>query len=627
MNGSCCSSAECGAGDLCKNYSCTACTGNSECGLGRVCCGGGCQTGTCCTISDCTTDAGTGMICTGNVCTQCASDAECGSNSKCCGGACYPGVQCCSTSDCTGSRACIQGTCTSCTHDADCGGLMCCTDSTGAGRCQPLCQVTQKFSNKATFDVGVLDGGGVTTNGQPGFTPPCPSGALCWAGDTVTVSVPYIWIPATGEGGVFRYNTNTGARTPQTGPPFYTGVNPNWPTTPGVAPGYSPSRTSVNGFDATLWVANRGGAAPEGGVAHLDYDGRMICYGSAPWGPRAVAIDAAGDAWVGSYGTGTLYKFSGTELDPQPSNPRTCKLLLTLQIGGNPYGAATDNKNHVWVQDSGKIVEIDANTATVVHEYSQGAYGITVDKDYVWLTYCNGGSCRLNKSTGAVVTYPIPSISGIASTKDYVYTGSWAGVYTPAGPVNFGRIRKSDGAVSTVNVPAGVGWTISVAVDSADRIWAIDYYGPITRVNTDGSQSVFAGSPSGQYVYTDITGQQSINAGLTPGMWATKYDSQYRTPHWQKLFLTASTPTGTTVAVRVRASASKDDPNPDPNAWTPWYVTPPAANFPIDLATAKTMSNQPLPSLQYLEIAVRLTTSSDTTTPVVTSLSATWSPF
>lgn len=529
----------------------------------------------------------------------------------CCAGACYPGVTCCSSSDC-GSLACLNGKCSSCTGSADCGGQQCCPDSNGVGRCQAFCSVGQTWSNTTTFNLGTYNG---TATGDGGSVPPCPVGALCWAGSTAILDVPYIWIPASGEGTVYRYDTNTMARAG----PFNTGVNANWPATPGTAPGASPSRTSVNPFDATLWIANRGDPAPSGGVAHLEYNGRMICYGGVPGGPRAVAIDAAGDVWVGSYTTRVMYKFSGTEVDPS-SDPPACKLLLTIPIPGYPYGAAVDNQNHVWVQGSGNIIEIDASTAQILRTFAISAYGITVDKDYVWLTSCpqgccSGTTCRLKKSNGQLTTYPLTSMSGISSTKNYVYTGDYGGG-------TYGRIDKNTGNVSSFSLPAPAGWTISAAVDSAGRVWAVDYGGPITRIDTNGTQTTVIGSTSGQYVYTDITGQQSINAGLNPGLWNIIYDTQYRYPRWQKINLTAITPPGTGVSVRVRtADTAAGLPSAVgknmPGGWTDFLST-----FPAIL----TGLNPAVPSKRFLELQIKLTTSSDQTTPVVSSISADWAP-
>lgn len=618
-NGTCCQNSDCGAGKLCTSNSCLSCTTSSQCGIGQLCCNGGCQAGNCCNNADCTDGAPTagGLICTGNLCTQCASDAQCGAGAKCCRGACYTNRQCCTSADCTGSLACDgSGRCVACATDADCTGGKCCADGSGVGRCAPYCAISTTWSNGATWGTGTFNG---TTAGGSALNPACVPGTLCWNGSVVQIQVPYLWIPATGEGGVYRYNTNTGARAG----PFRTGVSPDWPTVGGVYPGDSPSRTSVNPFDGTVWIANRGYsspgyAGPASGAAHLDYDGRMLCYAPVPGIARAMTLDAAGDAWVGSYLNQLMYKYSGTEFEPGGANPKRCKLLAVVGVpGSNPYGAATDNRGDIWIQDCPgcqSVSAVSSTTNTYLGRWSSGCgqYGITVDRDYVWLgCYYSGGVGRLLKGgnpTRIVSTAFVPTGGnprGLASSPDgYVYAG--------LANNQVAKIHRNSLATTIINVPTS--HSITAAVDGSNRVWAVDYYGPVVRIGTNGQQTVFPGSPNGQYVYTDVTGQQTINAGLAPGLWNVVYDSMYPTPRWLRLVLAAQTPAGTTVQARVR-SASTASGLPSA-AWSVWFST-----FPTNLTGAG------VPSRRYLEIQVKLTTTSDQVTPVVTSLSADWSPY
>lgn len=501
-----------------------------------------------------------------------------------------------------------------------------------------------------TFNEGQYEG---TVGSGSSRNPACVPGTLCWAGEAIIIRTPFLWVPSTGEGRVLRYNVDTGAMAG----PFNIGVNAGWPSVDGTVPGGSPSRTAVNPFDSTVWVADRAGRE---GVAHLDFDGNMLCYGDVGGGPRAVATDAQGNAWVGSFTGGYFVKFSGAEYAPPENgrtpNPARCKELLRVKIAGSPYGAASDNRNWIWSQNStgepavGKTIiqAINANTGTIERTFDIGTegcgpYGITADKDYVWLACYWGPNrdrvARLNKDTGAVsFSGPFGSSCpgpmrwcgprGLAASNDGF-------VYVATDSADIARVDKANLAASRVAFPASatsVGHTdiISVAVDSNDRLWAIDYFGPITRLSPGGAIQSFGNWGRSQYVYTDLTGQQTINAGLTPGLWRVVNDSGYTgTPSasWLRLNLRTVIPQGTTVSARVKVADSTNV-----FAVTDWWngrVFPggtPDGYRSVDASGVIRLDDVGLPRGRVILIEVRLTTASDTVTPVVQSLSATWAP-
>ncbi len=508
----------------------------------------------------------------------------------------------------------MQGACSSCTADSQCGALSCCDDD-GAGplpgRCKAFCSITQTYSNLATFNQGTYNG---TVAAGSTLNPAC-AGALCWAGENVVISVPYLWVPNTGDGKLYRYNVNTGAMVGG----FNAGVVSGWPVDTGTAPGANISRTSVNPFDATVWVADRDGPGG-GGLAHLDYEGRMLCYVRVSGGPRAVATDAQGNAWVGSYSPGVLYKYSGSEFEPGNANPKQCKLMgAPISLPGNPYGAAADNNNWIWVQaGASNIIAINANTGALEKHYNAGCapYGITVDQDYVWMG-CYGSSnvSRLRKSDGHVdLAATGANPRGIATSADgFVYAGG--------NNNQVFKINRNTMAFSTITVPLSA--AITVAVDSSNRVWAVDYYGPVVRIDTNGSQTTFGSGGKAQYVYTDLTGQQTVNAGLTPGLWNVVNDANYATPHWTRLNLTTIKPAGTTVSARVRVASSQPA-----LATTPWWNgLLPAGQYRLETTGQIRLDDiAGLPAARFIEVEVKLTTTSDTVTPVVQSVSASWAP-
>jgi DNA-binding beta-propeller fold protein YncE len=595
VDGSCCVNEDCGPGQVCTGHGCVACETTADCGYGQLCCNGSCKAGTCCSDEDCGQ-----LICDGNTCRACNSDAECGRNAKCCSGACYKGIQCCSSADCAGGGACVNGTCNTCKTDLDCGGLSCCKDERG-NRCLAFCERESGWRTKVEFDKGEFDG--TTSAGDP--KKGCDPGKLCWNGSATKIEQPYIWIPASAENAVYRFDTTTGARKG----PFRT-------------LGGSPSRTAVNPFDNTLWVANRGWSEPSS-VTHFDNEGNILCWAAVPGVARSAVTDARGDVWIGSWDNSYLYKFSGTEIDEtvQVSPPR-CKSLGGVSLnkfGGTvprPYGAAMDSNNHIWVADRGgdTVVEVDATTATVLRrvplcDSCKDVYGITVDKEYVWVGgYGCGRVYRIDRVTGACSAVQTGgSPRGVAvATDGYVY----AAMNSSA---NIARIDRKTLKYTLISV-SPISNPIGVAIDTSGRIWAVGYGdSAVLRYDPVKGERVTFRTGSSPYVYSDMTGQQTINAGLNPGRWVGIQDAAYSRPHWQRLEIEARTPPGTSVSARVRTAATK--PELKNIEFSPWLT-----EFPADL------TDLDLSPYRYIEVEVRLVTDSIEKTPVVERIGAIWAP-
>ncbi len=489
-----------------------------------------------------------------------------------------------------------------------------------------------------TFNEGQFEGTVVTGSAR---NPACVPGALCWAGEAIIIRTPFLWVPATHpKGQVRRYNVDTGAMAG----PFDVGVNANWPLVDGTEPGGSPSRTAVNPFDATVWVADRLGRE---GVAHLDFSGKMLCYGDVGGGPRAVATDAQGNAWVGSNSGGYFVKFSGSEYAP-PENgrtpsPRRCKELLRVKVAGAPYGAASDNQNWIWIQAGSQAIQaIDANTGSIVRTFDIsasgcGPYGITTDKDDVWLACYWGSSrdrvARLNKASGTVtLSGPLGSSCGPRATAcgpRGLAASNDGFVYVATDSADIARVEKANLAVSRVQIPSFAHEDIiSVAVDSNDRLWAIDYYGPVTRLSPGGASQSFGSTGPWQYVYTDLTGQQTVNAGLTPGLWRVVNDSGFAGARWLRLNLRTIMPMGTSVSARVKVAASVAALSNEPSWWNGRVFPGGTADAyrPVDASGVIRLDDVNLPPGRVIQVELKLTTASDTVTPVVQSLSATWAP-
>lgn len=608
VNGTCCIDSECGAGKRCENNSCQSCQTDAQCGRGQLCCNGGCQTGNCCSPTGTVTATPecNGLVCSGSACTQCLSDTQCGAGAKCCRGGCYAGIGCCSDADCLSGERCTDGQCKGCSTDESCGALSCCKDCSGVGRCLAACEVTQFWSDRGTFDQGTHEGTAADGTAST-LNTACVAGTLCRTLQPYAPVTPLVWVAASSQGAVYKYDTVSGARSG----PYVTGVVSNWPAGAGTAAGASPAGTAVNVYDQTLWVANRGGAgraSPSSGVAHLGFDGAMRCYAGVPGGASSVAIDGRGDVWVGALGRQLLTKFSGTDLEPGAASPPACKKLAALSMPMSPAVAATDEKNQMWVVGTdGRIVSIDPTAVLItrIFDANCAVAGLAVDRTSLWVScYSLGGVNRVDRTSGA------PTFISTGGTPRGLVAGA-TDVYVSKGDGSLARINKTSLAVVPVPITA-TSANVMAAADSTGRVWAVDSNGPVSALQVNQAQTSYAGA-SGQTPEGDITGQQFVNVGLAPARWNAIYDSNYPTPRWISLALAANTPVGATVTARVRVAPSQTELGQA--SWSAWQ-----ASIPVDLVHLN------LPSKRFLEMELRFAVSGPGKTAQVGEVVARWAP-
>ncbi len=546
-----------------------------------------------------------GLVCIGNTCANCTSDGQCGPGAKCCRGACYQGLECCGDADCEQGERCVNGTCKGCQRDSDCGALRCCKDCSGTGRCLAFCELEYPFGSSSTgggFSLGT--GLGTSTDGTSQvMNGACVAGSLCRASAAASPPTPYVWVVATGEGRISRYDTRTGVRSAA----WPTGVVAGWPGASGEAPGDAPSATAVNVYDDTVWTANRGTGRGQSGLAHLGFDGVMQCYAPVPGGASGVTLDSRGDAWVGALNGNVLYKFSGSEVS-RTTTPATCKLLATLPVPLRPVALTTDEVNRVWaVGTDGRIVVVDTSGVLVtrVFDANCSAGGLAVDASSLWVScVAPGVVVRVARATGQRTSVTVGGTPGglVSAADGFVYVGTGGGVLV--------KVDKRMLSVSTVAL-SGASQTALAAIDSQGQVWAIDATGPVSVVRASGATELFAGSTLGQAPNGDVTGQQFVNVGLAPARWTAVYDAGHPSPRWLSLRLSASTPAGTGVRVRVRSAGSQV--TLAAASWSDWMTL-----FPSSLAS--------VPQRRFLEIDAALTITRAGTTPQVGLLAPLWAP-
>ncbi|MDI7267776.1 MAG: hypothetical protein QME96_07270 [Myxococcota bacterium] len=331
----------------------------------------------------------------------------------------------------------------------------------------------------------------------------------------------------------------------------------------------SPSRTAVDGL-GNAYVASRahvgcpgrsqGSVTKMAGDARycVDRNGNTVIDTSAgstplPFGedecvvwtrpvggaggiPRALAIDAGGPdmiegfPWVGLFNEMRFYQL----------DPRTGATLATVDVHGNPYGAAIDAGGWIWISEPGPAPIGIQRFHTVTHEVqpripaSRGecgmTYGITVDAtNRPWVAYwfCPWAS-RYDPATGAWLDVAMPGgdrgARGIAAGADgtiwvATHRNDWGGggggwVVSFNGADGSGIIERATGGV----IPVGVG------LDELGQVWMVNQQTSNASRFTiaTGAMEQFPTGPN-PYTYSDFTGYQR-RIMIPRGMWIRDYE-------------------------------------------------------------------------------------------------------
>ena len=394
-------------------------------------------------------------------------------------------------------------------------------------------------------------------------------------------TLPFIWVANSGESTVSKINTITGEEIGR------------YRTGPGIGEAENPSRTTVD-LNGDLWVGNRNtNTAVKIALNPFDLDGDGVLKTSTdinnnglidpaeilPWGmdeavlmripvdsgPRALAIDAHNNVWIGGYGQNMGY-YDG----------QTGTLLKNIYIGRSCYGALIDDNGTLWVSNHtyNSLTRIDnPDAGTPVN--SSGAhsinfipadgmvYGITIDiEGYIYtsgLTYN-----RLRKfdpmANSWVYQISIPGGSNGRGMAVDLAGDVWV-AQSNANTVT--RHDSYDGSLkATINVgnhPTGI------ALDSAGKIWVTNRFSDnIMRIDPDwDSIELTLNGHFQPYNYSDMTGIIVRNITAKTGTWTIVLDSESDNTPWGTLSWTCYEPSGTSVFVKVRSSNNR-------SSWSTW---------------------------------------------------------
>jgi len=403
---------------------------------------------------------------------------------------------------------------------------------------------TQTYTVDADFDLGVMVGVEHSTPDQLQLS-------------TVASVLPFIWIANSGENTVSKIDTVTGCELGR----YLTG--------PGNE---DPSRTTVD-INGDLWVGNRSSNTatkfllnpPAGATSQPDNVDCTINPASVlPWGtdvamalrinvdsgPRALAVDALNNVWIGGAFAGScdMGYYDGTTGAPG-------KTIPSLQYC---YGALIDSNGTLWISNNGanSLTRIDdptgAHVITVIPSGDGWVYGMSIDQQgYIYTSgYSNNRLRQLDPETNEwIYTVLIPGGShgrGVAVGLD---GDVWV---AQSGTNKVTRHRAVDGflkaTITVGNMPTGV----ATAADG--KIWVTNHNSnSVTRIDpTINLEDFTRTGHTSPYNYSDMTGIISRNITTKIGTWTVSYQEAgvcHATVSW-----TDSMPADSTITVTAESS-------------------------------------------------------------------------
>lgn len=414
-------------------------------------------------------------------------------------------------------------------------------------------------------------------------------------------TLPFLWVPNSNQGTISKVDTRTGMELGR------------YRVCPDGVYG-NPSRTTVD-LNGNCWVGNRRtGTAVKVGLlesgGHVDRNGDGIIqtsrdlngngvidaaevlawgadecvllevvvipgkegvfvpgtytagYANDDWnpGPRGIAIDAAGDLWLGSFGLRKYHKING-------STGEILRAIDVSSVNHTPYGAVIDRNGIIWSSGSDKnhVLRLDPLSETwQVIALGHYSYGLGLDNNgHLFVSgWENSKLTRIDIGTGVKDW----TLNGVYQSRGVAVTADGDVWTANSGPGTVTRF-SNDGAIKATvevgNTPTGV------AVDADGKVWVVnngDEY--VKRIDpATNAVDLARALPSGtnHYGYSDMTGIVARNATTRFGTWTVTHDSRFAGTHWERIGWTSLEPGGQGLAISVRTSGD----GLNWSAWTP----------------------------------------------------------
>ena len=385
-------------------------------------------------------------------------------------------------------------------------------------------------------------------------------------------TLPFIWIANSDESTVSKIDTETGNELGR------------YKTSPGAG---NPSRTTVD-LNGDLWVGNRntntavkfalypedlngdgvvttsrdensnGVIDPDEVLPWGEDEARLIVIDPVDGGPRALAVDAHNNGWIGGlFGKNMRY------YDGQTGEEYEDK---AISIGRACFGALIDGQGTLWVanQNYNSLTRIDNPTSDTPYktykEANSCVYGLGIDFDgYIYTTgYMSNKLRKLDPNTNEWVY--IVSCGNMGRGVAVGLDGDIWVAQSNADKVT--RHRALDGveiaAIDVGDEPTGV------AVDSMGKIWVSNKGSSnVMRIDPDSNTvdpDFTQDNHPGAYNYSDMTGMIARNITSKTGTWTVDFDSENEDTSWEKISWAGE---GTSILVRVQSST-------DDTLWSDW---------------------------------------------------------
>jgi len=223
------------------------------------------------------------------------------------------------------------------------------------------------------------------------------------------------------------------------------------------------------------------------------------------WG--AATVPGSGDVWMGSFGGGSLVKYSPTGAILSPGGGYTNGGL------NHPQGIAVDQKGNVWIANNHGPESAPGSGNVVVYPGGDPAKAIVIT---------GGGlnhpfAVQIDGYGRAWVTNEGPNGAKLVGTKFAPLIGKFGGSVTVIGPdfkpTSFSPIQSDS-----------FKWPLGTAVDSRDNVWIANYFdSTVTEIHPDGTVAGAYKLPHGAIPWGDAvdgSGRVWVAGFATPAVWA-----------------------------------------------------------------------------------------------------------
>lgn len=296
--------------------------------------------------------------------------------------------------------------------------------------------------------------------------------------------------------------------------------------------------TSQGLGDIRTWT-NTGGADTNGGVSTAADECILHYVRVSSKGTRHLSVDANNDVWVSG--------ITGRHFDLIDGSTGTIK-RKEQSVGYGGYGGLIDSQGVIWSARSllrwDTSLPLSGANGVNWKGYSHDSYGLCIGPDgYVWNTATYGNWIRKYSPSGELVgTYRHGNYRAqgcVVDQNGHVWVAHSLYYKT------VGHLKPDGSFVGNIQVGSG---PTGVAVDSAGKIWATNFYGrTVARIDpTLGPKGPDGVTPVGAvdftsvnlggnlYNYSDMTGS-TLEGAPDNGTWTIDYDSGESTSEWGRV--------------------------------------------------------------------------------------------